>query len=1097
MAGRWMASLNKKGAMSHENLTTLLDALTRAGLSPSVSGEADRVLSEIRHDSREVGAGELFVALRGVEADGHRFVSRAVEAGASAILVDHDYEGVAPPGVAVVRVGDTREALAHASAAFFGHPGRALKVVGLTGTNGKTTTTYLLEQVALAAGLSPGVIGTVNRRFAGQSFETRNTTPESLELQRLLRRMVDAGVEVVFLEVSSHALVTHRVAGLPIRVGAFLNLSQDHLDFHGTMEAYFEAKCRLFTEVLPWSQRSLGEPVAAVVNVGDVYGPRALAAVPSSVRAVAFDAEGAGDAEGCIALSGAEMGGWGSRLEIVGGGFGSLRVETSLLGRLNAENTLAAVACARALGVGEGAIREGLAAIKGVPGRLERVGRGEPLVVVDYAHTPRAVERALASLRPLVSGRLVTVLGCGGDRDKGKRPQMGLAAARHSDLVVVTSDNPRWESPESIVEEMIAGGIDASGSEAWSASWGSWLDTKCSVDLSSGDEGGGLHLVELSRRRAVAAAIGLLGQEDGVLIAGKGHEPYQEIEGERFPLSDVEEAASGLSSPSGRRVVEVVAPGEWAEATGGRLIGEARGRWRDGCAGVETDSRRVVEGSVFVALAGERFDGHAFLGPVVEAGASLVVVSGEAGEEAAAAAWSSSGRRGQTLVVGDTLEALGAMATEVLRVLRRARPWFTAVAITGSNGKTTTKELVASLLVSLCGLEAGRVHKTPSNYNNLVGLPLTIFGLCLGHDAAVLEMGANAFGEIRRLAAIAAPEVRVLTSIGGAHLEGFGTLEGVLRAKSEMFEAMSPGQLAIAPLAQLRAISGKLPEGVSLGVFSVEVSAASGVRRGEMGVSAIATGEPAGGSLERVRVVLSGIDSDHGEDKLASARGPAGELEIEVSAGLFGEHNASNLCAAVLSAVEVGRRLRVWGRRAWPSSLDLRGALRLPGGRLSIKAGGGDHAGVRVIDDCYNANPASMEAGLRVLMGEAGARGVRSVAVLGDMFELGEGAEALHGEVGRVAAGLGVDALVTFGRLSRAMAEGARGVEGATTAIYEVVPVDGGRGGEGDIEAVLARIVEIRRGGEVAVLVKGSRGMRMERVVERLLGHADREPEGS
>ncbi len=492
----------------------------------------DAQVLQITFDSRQVGPGTLFVALAGARHDGHDFLQAAAKAGAVGVLVDLDRVDeidCGALGCAVLAAENTRAILGQVASAYYNSPTSELGVVGITGTNGKTTTSYLLEAIFAAAKRKSGVVGTINYRWGTTVLRAANTTPESLVVHDLMARMAADDVSDVIMEVSSHGLSTHRLNGVLFDVGVFTNLTQDHLDFHGSMEAYAEAKRRLFLELLPAAAVAGKKPVA-VINLDDEEG-RSLAKLVGEkgrVRCIGF-AIGAGitDFEGadvyCTAI---EQGIDGMDLQIQTPA-GLLSLKTGMLGEFNVSNCLAAVAAAIARGVEPAAICEGLGNIAGVPGRLERVRLADdaadksPAVFVDFAHTPDALERALLTLRPLVQGKLVVVFGCGGDRDRQKRPVMGEVGARLADRIWVTSDNPRSEDPQTIVNDIL-GGISAHANV--------------------------VH--EVDRRQAIAKAIAEAGAQDVVLIAGKGHEKYQEIQGKQFAFDDVEEARSALQ---GRR----------------------------------------------------------------------------------------------------------------------------------------------------------------------------------------------------------------------------------------------------------------------------------------------------------------------------------------------------------------------------------------------------------------------------------------------------------------------------------------------------------------------------------------------------------------
>jgi UDP-N-acetylmuramoyl-L-alanyl-D-glutamate--2,6-diaminopimelate ligase len=475
-------------------------------------------------DSRQVTPGELFVALRGARRDGHDHLSQALRLGAAAVVVEALPPGLDLGGRPAVLVRDARRSLAPLAACFFGHPADELTLVGVTGTNGKTSTTYLVESMLQAAGRRVGLIGTVEVRYADERERAVNTTPESIDLQRLLRSMRNRGVEAVAMEVSSHALEIGRTDGCRFSVAAFTNLTQDHLDFHETMEAYRDAKTRLFREQI----RPGG---TAVVNVDDPSAPHFLeAARAAGARPLRVSRKAAADVDLHVESAHSDLSGTRARLRLPSG---PLEIELPLLGDFNVENLLVASGAAAALGVGPGAIRLGAARCPQVPGRVERVDPGRPdlpTVLVDYAHTPDAVDKLLRTVRPLARGRLLTVFGCGGDRDRRKRGPMAEAVARWSDRAVATSDNPRTEDPARILDDVVAG-LGA-------------MHRVAAEQLSRCDAG---YAVVIDRRAAIELAISIAEPRDTVVIAGKGHEDYQIVGDERLPFDDRVEARRALS----------------------------------------------------------------------------------------------------------------------------------------------------------------------------------------------------------------------------------------------------------------------------------------------------------------------------------------------------------------------------------------------------------------------------------------------------------------------------------------------------------------------------------------------------------------------
>ena len=466
-----------------------LERLVAALAPEAVLGSPDPVeVRDLAYDARAVTPGAAFFAVPGEHVDGHRFADKAVENGASVLVVERAVE----PEVPQLVVPSTRAAMATAADVFFGEPTRELEVAGVTGTSGKTTTAFLLHSVLEAAGRAPGLLGTVQSRVGGEVRPVVRTTPEAIDLQRTFREMLDAGNRSVALEASSHASVLHRLDRVRFDVLVFTNLSQDHLDFHGTMDEYFVAKRRLFTGAAP--------PPAAV-NIGNVWGRR-LAEELEDVSRAPLVTYGLAD--------GAEIQPESLELSSSGATFtaGGMPIETRLRGRFNVENVLGVIAAAILLDVGEDEIAEGIAALRGVPGRFEAVDEGQPFsVVVDYAHKPDALDNVLRTARDLADGRVIVVFGAGGDRDRQKRPLMGKVARDLADVVIVTSDNPRSEDPLAIIQDVLQGtGVDVE--------------------------------IDADRRSAIARGIELAEPGDVVVIAGKGHEQGQEIAGEKLPFDD-------------------------------------------------------------------------------------------------------------------------------------------------------------------------------------------------------------------------------------------------------------------------------------------------------------------------------------------------------------------------------------------------------------------------------------------------------------------------------------------------------------------------------------------------------------------------------
>ncbi len=478
-------------------------------------GNAPGQVASICYDSRECEENSLFVAISGLKADGHHFIPEALDRGARFILHEHDF--TPPKGITAIQVRDSRRILGVLGKNFFSHPSADLCLIAVTGTNGKTTITYILESIIKAAGFNPGVLGTVNYRYNGTVMPAPNTTPESFDMQRILRLMADAGISHVIAEVSSHAVDLQRVDECDFDLGIFTNLSQDHLDYHGNMESYFSAKKRFFAEVLPRSQKD--RPLRMIINGDDPWGKRLLGEVP--VPAWSFGIETPGEIHaGSFTLTPQET------EALVCRPGGTFRISSPLIGRHNLYNILASAAGALALGIPEKDVITGIAKLQNVPGRLERVNLpGDPDVFVDYAHTEDALEKVLQNLSSFQSNRIITVFGCGGDRDRSKRPLMGRAAATLSDLALLTSDNPRSEDPMDIIREIEAG-ITEEGIRKYAAE---------EVYGKLPEKG---YAVIPDRRKAIEKAIAIAKQGDIVLIAGKGHEDYQLVGKERLFFDD-------------------------------------------------------------------------------------------------------------------------------------------------------------------------------------------------------------------------------------------------------------------------------------------------------------------------------------------------------------------------------------------------------------------------------------------------------------------------------------------------------------------------------------------------------------------------------
>ncbi len=467
----------------------------------SVDGPASSMVHAVVADSRRAGRGSMFVALRGLQTDGHRFVAQAVERGATAVVTEEPCE--VPPAVTSIVVRDSARALSQLAAAFYGRPSDDIAVAGVTGTNGKTTATHMIAAILNAAGMPCGLIGTIGAAFDRQTWPLENTTPPAPQLQDLLAQMRDSGARAAAMEVSSHALALQRVSDVRIRVGALTNVTRDHLDFHKRFESYASAKRKLF---------DLAQ--CCVFNADDELGNRWALQLRAHKPVTTYALRAQAD----LRPESIDLRPDASIFYLQG-----RRFEVRIPGRFNVANALCAIGAAKTLGVSDELAAEGLADLERIPGRMEHVRADGIDVVVDYAHTPDALENALRTLRETAARRLIAVFGCGGDRDSGKRPQMGSAAARYADFSYVTSDNPRGEDPQSIIDQILPG------------------------------IGNAPHAVRVDRREAIEAAIDAAREGDVVLIAGKGHENYQIVSGEVLPFDDLAQARQALAQRQAAR----------------------------------------------------------------------------------------------------------------------------------------------------------------------------------------------------------------------------------------------------------------------------------------------------------------------------------------------------------------------------------------------------------------------------------------------------------------------------------------------------------------------------------------------------------------
>jgi UDP-N-acetylmuramoyl-L-alanyl-D-glutamate--2,6-diaminopimelate ligase len=498
-------------------LEGILKSLNEAKIHPSFNGTSRQEIRGLVYDSRQVQPGDLFVAVRGHRVDGHRYLAEAVSRGAVAAVIE-DVESAGSVSIPLILVPDSRQALALLANRFYGDPSRRLTMIGVTGTNGKTTTSYLIKEIFEAAGQRMGLLGTVVYDVGKESLVPPNTTPESLDLQRLLSRMVEAGLSGAVMEVSSHALAMDRVLGCEFDTAVFTNLTQDHLDFHRTMEDYFLTKRRLFTGLDQQAMKSARK--SAVINLDDPWGEKLIQSIRTPIYTYGLTSQSKPD----ITAREVQSDWNGIRFTAITP-VGDFPVKSALIGRYNLYNLLAAIGVGLSREIPVQAIQDGIAQLRRVPGRVEPIDAGQDFtVIVDFAHTEHALRSLLDAMAEFKTGRLITVFGCGGDRDRGKRPAMGRVAAMLSDLVILTSDNPRGEEPTEILKE-IEGGIQAVRP--------GWKRNQNYYSIPD-------------RREAIEKAVELAGAGDMLVIAGKGHETYQIIGKEQIPFDDRQVAREAI-----------------------------------------------------------------------------------------------------------------------------------------------------------------------------------------------------------------------------------------------------------------------------------------------------------------------------------------------------------------------------------------------------------------------------------------------------------------------------------------------------------------------------------------------------------------------
>lgn len=882
------------------------------------------VISSIEVDADRVQAGSLFVMMPFWVADRRNNLSRALARGAVAIVAERpSLLADAPVGILV---NDCRFAFGRLLSAFHQHPSRSMTVLAVTGTQGKTTVTHLLRHVLCAAGRPSESIGTLGATVNGVFRETGYTTPPAEVLQSLLAEMRSAGATHVCVEASSEGLALGRLAGTTIAVGGLTNLTRDHLDFHGDLAAYAEAKAILFRE---FAQR-------ACFNIDDPQGEQFHRAFRGDRLAVST----AGRAADLVLTT---------RRASLRGSFVEVRYgdETRcfmlpLPGVHNVENAAVALGMALLAGL---PLSDGVQALETVSvpsGRLEKVG-DRPRVLVDFAHTPSALRRVLTELKSLAPGRLVCVFGAGGNRDPGKRPEMGQTVSALADVAIVTSDNPRWEDASTIIGDVLSG---VSGH----------------AEIS----------IEPDRHAALTRAIQEARDDDTILIAGKGHEAWQEIRGAKLPLDDRaicrqqlairHEAAAHAGLP-----LSAVEAALETSGMGGRAI--------FGFSQVVVDSKAVVAGSLFVALAPPSSPAGRKAGNL-ERQIRQAAASGATGVVCEPILSSAVPRGVRSFGVPDMTAAYRSIAGAWRRSFE-----LPVVAVAGAAGKTTTKDLIAAALSRRFNVLA-----TQENMNGLLGVPHTLLQLRVQHDVAVVEIGIDAPGVMADQAALADPDIAVLTSLGFEHLDGLGDLASAVNEEMALFRHVAHANGALF---------------VNLDDPLI-VSACAGLEGGRRIGFTLAEDATAQASQAAVLQIVRG--TRQGDHLVIEGKGLP---RFALKQPLPGPHNARNIVAAVAIAHFLGAE--VDGIRT-----GLEHCRSSPGRTQCVEI-----AGIQVICDFYNANPVSMTASLQLLHEMRQAGGGRAWACLGEMAEISSVCEEAHRNVAREAYRLGFEHVVTIGSATR------------------------------------------------------------------------------
>lgn len=994
-------------------LTTLLNEMNYRVVSDKNNSLNTAEIETLIYDSRKVDENSVFVCIKGAVSDGHKFLKDVLDKKCIAVVVSEEYinsEDVidfSNVSSIIIAVEDTRFALANMSVAYFGYPSKKLKTIGITGTKGKTTTTYMIRSMLENAGIKTGLIGTIETIIGDESIKSANTTPESYVLQEYFAKMVEAGCKAVVMEVSSQGLKYNRVTGFEFDFGLFSNMGVDHIgpNEHDDFNDYLESKAKLF------KQCKIG-----IVNGDDKYLDDILKDHTCEVETFGLTSKADLTANNINLTN--KNGELGINYDVTG--LMNFNVDVNIPGKFSVYNSLMAISLGRHFNLSVDDIKNAMCKLH-VKGRVERVktNRDDYSVIIDYAHNAMSVESLLTAMKEYNPKRIVCVFGCGGNRDRNRRYDMGEIAGKMADLSILTTDNPRMEEPEAIIDDIIVGTNKSNGK----------------------------YQIILDRAKAIEYALDNALEGDIVLLLGKGHEYYQEIRGVKHHFDEREVIAEYVKKKLSPDVNEVTAL-EVAQFCGGKVIAGSEDYLINQ---MVTDSRNAKENALFVAIKGERVDGHNYVMQVLDGKSAALVskmpdeaVINKANEENLA-----------IIMVEDTLEAMQDIGVGIRN--RYSKP---IVSITGSVGKTTTKEMIS------LGLSTrNNVLKTEGNLNSQIGVAIMMSRLKNQYDTAVIEMGISERNEMERLSRMAKPSVCVITNIGVSHIQQLGSKENIMAEKANIIDYFRDEEEN-----KVLIINGD----------DEELKKLIDYKNGKTDLPCLddLTKE----AIKKTRIVTFGFskDLDYYAENSVSLGGKQrftmihknGRMDCELK--VLGNHNVYN----AMAAVAVGNEYGISPETVMKGLLEYQ-PLKMRGTIVEAN-------GYKVIDDTYNASPDSMISGIEVLVGLEGV-GTR-VAVLADVLELGEQSDKLHYQVGEY----------IVNRSKKTMSENGKPVIDSLICVGDK-SMNIGKAVEADNEVSKAIMVKYYKTNEEAniylksvlkqndaVLVKGSRGMHMDEVVDAI-----------